>query len=161
MEGFHIKMSFHEMRQNDIIEKLVSQYEYPTDMIIQYKDTREYRTCVRRLFGMSSAKYPEIHPDVDDESKDELEFDEDATSIAMEYVYSKTKDDPIFQQLYSLAAARMFSLDHQIGMSVLFSYDYLEIYHYCLVSFFSGDVDEYNTDFSKNRGVVELMRRLS
>jgi hypothetical protein len=154
-------MSHYEMTQNANIANLLSQYEYPTDMIIQYQDTREYRNCLRRLFGMSSTKYPDIHPDVDDESKDELEFDEDASSIAMEYVYSKTKDHPIFQQLYSFAAARILSLDHQIGMSVLFSYDYLEIYHYCLVSFFSGDVDEYNTDFSKNRGVVELMRRLS
>lgn len=154
-------MSHYETTQNAIIANVVSQYEYPTDMIIQYQDTREYRNCLRCLFGMSSAKYPDIHPDVDDESKDELEFDEDATAIAMEYVYSKTKDEPIFQQLYSLAAARMLSFDHEIGMSVLFSYDYLEIFHYCLVSFFGGDVDEYNTDFSKNKGVVELIRILS
>ena len=29
----------------------------------------------------------------------------------------------------------MFSLDENIGLAVLFSYDYLEWFHLCLVSF--------------------------
>jgi hypothetical protein len=111
---------------------------------------------------MSDSKYPVLEEDIDPVSKDELEYDEEAANQAMDHVFQTTKNNPIFKELYLLAAARMFSTDPEIGLSVLFSYDYLEIFHYCLVSFYDIPVlkDRIIPFDDKNRGVVELKRRL-
>jgi hypothetical protein len=73
--------------------------------------------------------------DLDDETKDELLFDEGAMNRTMDYIYDKTKQNECFKEFYVLAAARMFSQDDQIGLAVLFSYDYFALFHACLVEF--------------------------
>ena len=110
-----------------------------------YKSTAEYRQCLRSFFEMrpdavsittldetseqtSTRSDEPIHMDVDDETRDEWTYDEDATKIAMDRIYDKTKSDPLFQELYDLAAARMFSTDREIGLAILCSYDCLFLF---------------------------------
>ena len=141
---------------------MTTPFRYPVDLIIRYNNTIEYRHSLRLIFSMSSSKFPVLDDDIDPVSRDELEYDEEAAKQARDYVFRTTKKNPIFNELYLLAAARMFSTDPEIGLSVLFSYDYLEIFHYCLVSFYDVSVlPDRNIPFDEtNRGVVELKRRL-
>jgi hypothetical protein len=99
---------------------------------------------------MDSVNYPEIvnQPDIDDESKDEYEYDEKATCEALEWIERNTKNSPVFQELYLLAAARMFSIDADIGITILLSYDYLFYFHPILSEFIQQDgyVDKIKVD---------------
>jgi len=117
----------------------MNKYKYPTDIDISYNNTHEYRECLRTLFQMNTVKQlPAINEDevLDDETLDELNYDNDASTVALNYIYKKTKDNPIFRELYSAAAAKMFSIDHETGMAIMMSYDHLMRFHKCLVCFF-------------------------
>ena len=113
-------------------------YSYPTDLTISYTNDIEYRKIIRQVFQMKSDSYPDIvHSDIDEVSRDELEYDDMAASAAMEYVFNKTRRVPPFIAIYEQAASFMFSTDINIGMAVLFSYDYLLLFHNCLRDFFT------------------------
>lgn len=114
---------------------------YPIDLLIEYVDTKGYRSCLRNLFQMNPDKYSihasdkyDVH-NMDEESLDELSYDETAASGILDFVYEKTRNNSLFQKIYELAAGLMFSTDMEIGVSVLFSYDYLADFHKCLVAF--------------------------
>lgn len=114
---------------------------YPIDLKIQYKNTSEYRICLRNLFQMNPENFIinttqeyDING-MDDESRDELSYDETAASGIMDYIFEKTRDNPLFMMLYEQSAALMFSTDKEIGLSVLLSYDYMADFHNCLVLF--------------------------
>jgi hypothetical protein len=110
---------------------------YPCDMGVEYNGDFEYRATLRNLFVMNSDKFPEItNPDIDTVTRDEVEYDDETTSQFMDFVYSNTKTDPVFIELYTKAASFMFSEDPEIGLAVLFSYDYLTLFHPCLSHFF-------------------------
>jgi len=112
-----------------------------------YDNNKTYRAILRHLFYIDSAEvlaelsetYADI-TDLDEETIDELTIDMAKIESAMEVLYEETKDDPLFRNLYDLAAARMFSVDRKIGQSVLFSYDYLYLFHSLLyLRFFEPD----------------------
>jgi hypothetical protein len=114
-------------------------YSYPTDLTISYTNDEEYRKTIRQVFQMKSDSYPDIvHSDIDAVSRDELEYDENSAYSAMEYVMENTSNNPLFHVLYEQAASFMFSTDINIGMAVLFSYDYLLLFHECLRDFFTS-----------------------
>lgn len=119
---------------------------YPVDLKMEYLDTAGYRSCLRQLFKMNPNNYvinTNNEYDVnsmDDESIDELSYDETAASGILDYVYEKTRDNTLFQKLYQLSAGLMLSTDMEIGVSVLFSYDYLADFHNCLVAFMKDSV---------------------
>ena len=114
-------------------------YSYPTDLIISYTNDIEYRKTIRQVFQMKSDSYPDIvHSDIDEVSRDELEYDDIAASAAMAYVFDKTRRVPPFIAIYEQAASFMFSTDINIWMAVLFSYDYLLLFHNCLRDFFTS-----------------------
>jgi len=114
-------------------------FVYPTDLTISYTNDEEYRKTIRQLFQMKSESYPEIvHSDIDPVSRDELEYDNDSANLAMDYVFAKTRRVPPFIAIYEQAASFMFSTDINIGMAVLFSYDYLLLFHNCLRDFFTS-----------------------
>jgi hypothetical protein len=96
-----------------------------------YNDTNEYRNEMRRIFCMDSSNYPDIDASIDSESKDELEYDEKTMSVALDRIYVNTKDHPIFKEIFEKAAACMFSTDPEIGLAVLCSYDYLDVFIPC------------------------------
>jgi len=112
---------------------------------IQYSNNAEYREVLRTLFQMSKQPMDEKTKDeetkdnetkddesIDNETKDELDYDETASSKFLNSVYEKTKNKKEFQKLFDLAAACMFSTDREIGLAVLFSYDYLALFYQVL-----------------------------
>lgn len=106
--------------------------QYKFEKEVSYSSTREYRQCMRELFSMNSVK---ITDDIDEETKDEMDYDDSTMSLAMSKLFDYTKDTTCFQELYDLAAALMISVDREIGQAVLLSYDYLSLFHSCLASF--------------------------
>jgi len=93
--------------------------------IISYANNKEYRAALRIFFNMNC-----IHPteEMDDETYDELLYDSAASREGMDSIYNKTKDHPLFQQLYDLAASRMFSEDREVGLCILCCYDILPFF---------------------------------
>jgi hypothetical protein len=116
---------------------------YNINKDVYYTNNKEYRQCMRELFNMKCV----IHPDMegmDEETIDELTYDEQTMSVIMDEIYNATKNNDIFNELYDLAAATMFSTDRTIGQAVLLSYDYLCFFHNCLGSFLKGNFDNKN-----------------
>lgn len=116
---------------------------YNLNKDVYYTNNKEYRQCLRELFYMNCVSSDDLN-DIDEETKDELLYDEENTSIVMDELYNATKNSEIFNELYDLAAATMFSTDRTIGQAVLLSYDYLCYFHNCLASFLKGDFDNKN-----------------
>lgn len=111
---------------------------YNINISVCYDNNTSYRECLRKVCYMdiSNLNIPfDQMEDLDDETKDELLFDEGAMNQTMDYVYDKTKQNECFKEFYVLGAAKMFSQDEQIGLAVLFSYDYFALFHACLVEF--------------------------
>jgi hypothetical protein len=123
----------------------LSPYQWKLELP-SYTNNEEYRKTLRLLFRMNNAQYEEkiqelhdhLGDDLDSETKDENEFDEISTSAAMDYIFEKTKDVGIFKIIYQMAAAKMMSEDHQIGLAVCFSYDYLGTFHECIKEFMTN-----------------------
>lgn len=116
---------------------------------MNYSNNRDYRECLRRAFYMTCdlEHLMEENPDYDDETLDEQLYEADQTQRALDYVYEKTKNSPIFQKMYSHAAAKMFSMVPDLGVAVLFSYDFFTHFHRCLVQFLNdGVLDEDDDD---------------
>ena len=112
--------------------------------LYKYTNNTEYRQCIRQFFQMDSQQYPEtIHqiPDLDDETRDEISYDEAAASKKMDYILILTSNIPIFQNMYNLAAGKMFSVDPEIGLAVLLSYDYFQLFNDCFVEFLKENPD--------------------
>ena len=127
-----------------------------------YSNNLEYRQCLREEFSMDtnaySEKIDELHErlgdDLDKETKDENEFDDNAASNAMDYVFSQTKEEPLFQKIYQIAAAKMISTDLQTGLAICFSYDYLGVFHKCLYQYLQNP-----TEFTKESSCFQSMMK--
>lgn len=118
----------------------------PKNEILSYNSTSEYRELFRQIVEMEKKidAYPSIKEhgatlddfsQLDEETQDEMFYDSDAAATFIGYVYSLTRDHFDFQDLYELAAAKMISTDHEIGVSVLCSYDYLKYFYPCLCAY--------------------------
>jgi hypothetical protein len=127
---------------------------YRTDPNIQYSNDFEYRDALRKILCMKSIE--EIDQDIDEVTRDEQDYDMDAATKSLDYVYDNTCKNPLFQELYDSAASKMISMDRSIGLSVLFSYDYMGLFHYCLCSYF----DEPASFDEKNEAYVALKKKL-
>ena len=123
---------------------------------IKYSNNTEYRACIRRIFDFTKdakSYYADLTENdfdnnLDEESKDEMEFDTVNMQHGLDFILNNTvKDnDSYWEDVYLLAAATMFSTDITIGQAVLCSYDYFAIYYTCLWHFFidkSVPVPEY------------------
>jgi len=95
-----------------------------------YSNTEEYRAFVRNLVHMDPSTHFEELEDPDPETADEFHYDESSMSRYLDLVYAQTKENALFQDLYLAAAALMISNDPEIGLAVLFSYDYLATFHF-------------------------------
>jgi hypothetical protein len=118
-----------------------------SNLLIEYKDNREYRKILRKLFKMDCSNIAENLENyvIDEESYDEFMFEPECITKTMDVIYEKTKNLILFQVLYDLAAAKMFSIDPSVGLCILFSYDYLYLFHACLCIFYFQ-----NEDFNEN-----------
>jgi hypothetical protein len=75
---------------------------------------------------------------------------------SMDFVYEKTFESALFQELYDIAASKMISMDRSIGLAVLFSYDYMALFHRCLCCYFTKHEDFTETHDS----YVSLKKKL-
>jgi len=121
---------------------------YNFDMEVVYHDNLSYRNMLRKLFYMK-IHYNPAFDEIDEETRDELTYDDDSISAGMDKLYYFTKDDELFNELYDLAAGRMLSTDKYIGQAVLLSYDYLFLFHQCLGSFVKGVFNKDNEYYNK------------
>ena len=100
---------------------------------ISYSNDAEYRATIRTIFSMSTAKsLLSVVDDVDPVSLDENLYDTAAATKTLDRIYAETRSNPVFRRIYKHAAGFMFSEDEEIGLAVLFSYDYLGVFYPCL-----------------------------
>ena len=106
-----------------------------------YANDVEYRRFFREITCMRSGVYyadetvvnlnEGVPEDVDADTLDEYLYDENAVSGFLDEVFNNTKDHPLFDNLYELAAAKMISQQRDIGLTVLLTYDYLDAFWKC------------------------------
>ena len=92
-----------------------------------YSNNHEYRVALRTYFKMDLSSLAEQYADLKDsdpESYDEMLYDDDAMKLGMDAILDKTKENPLFTDLYVLAAGRFLTTDIETGLCVLLSYDY-------------------------------------
>jgi len=135
---------------------ITKHYVYPTKLKLFYNTNATYRNCLRTLFKMNSNNFPKFDVDLDDETRDENEYDMDSAAIAMNTVLGDITKNSLFLYVLDKAAARMFSTDREIGLAILFSYDYLDVFHNCLVYFYTNENEFTDTTDC----YVELKKRL-
>lgn len=126
------------------------------NMRIQYSNTTEYRQLLRDLFSMDKQNYPahSLDPDIDVESKDELEYDEEAAKSFMDSVFNKTKNVSLFRDIYLRGASFMLSQDMNIGIAIMFSYDYLDSFIPCYMDFCKNP-----DNFNKQNASYQILHR--
>lgn len=83
---------------------------------ISYNDDDAYQQAICNLFSMEK-------------------YNDDIIVKILDRLYFDTKDHPLFQVVYNQAASFMLSENQEIGLSVLFSYDNLPLFHNMLVAF--------------------------
>jgi len=107
---------------------------------IHYSTNLEYRNHIRNIFYMKidPDKIEKLRKDgIDEESIDEMIYDDNTISKTMDIIYENTYTIHMFIDLYREAAAKMLSTSMEIGIVVLFSYDFFKLFHECLVDYFS------------------------
>jgi hypothetical protein len=138
---------------------------YPKHLVLPpYTTNTGYRQCLRQIFQMNKDNYPEsikqleeeLGDDFDKETRDEIEYDEDSAGLMMQFIRNQTKHLPIFQRLYELAAARFLSRDHEIGVAILYAYEYLPSFHKC-VCIFLNNPDELTENTAAYKDLVGLL----
>lgn len=104
-------------------------------------DSATYRQVLRTYFKMDTKELEITYAhlkDTDPESYDELIYDEEAMNCGLNVIYSETKDDERFCELYRLAAGKFLTEDLEIGLCVLFTYDYFADF----IEFYENRTDE-------------------
>jgi hypothetical protein len=113
---------------------------YPVDMQIQYGTNEEYRVCFRQLCKMRPMILDMSLVELDEETMDEQDFDMEAASKTVDLIWEQTKSHVLFAKLYEKAAAIMISEDREIGLAIMVSYDYLDVFHPCFCEFMRDPV---------------------
>jgi hypothetical protein len=124
-----------------------------------YSNNKEYRYAIRKFFNMNIDKIKvEIKQYAyDEETEDELLFDETAMSTGMTNILKKTIGNSLFDELYSLAAAQMISLDKETGLCILLSYDYF----YDFSNVWNAYLENPNEFSEKNAFFILLKNRFN
>lgn len=114
---------------------------YPINETVKYNDDKEYRACIRRIFCMvCKSIIPEkTAKDWDETTLDEYDHDQETMAKFLDRIYENTIQIDILQDLYKVAAGFMLSEDPSIGLAILFSYDYFELFHCVLCDFFKNN----------------------
>ena len=116
---------------------------------LSYTNDTEYRNSIRNVFQMDTTQicpYADLTAEeidmsqIDDVSKDEMQYDMKSMDIRLSELFELTKEIPLFQDLYTRAAARMFSEDRLIGQVVLCAYDNFALYYSVIWFFLHGGV---------------------
>jgi hypothetical protein len=104
---------------------------------------------------MKNVENPDYSQDIDDITKDELNYDEESISRTMDVLFEMTKENSQFRELYELAAGKMLSTDRLTGQAILFSYDYLADFHHCIVAYLENPME-----WNENIHYIKLKSRL-
>jgi len=138
---------------------------YNYSIPIQYSDNTEYRECFRQVFSINTEKIlthlKSIYSDFDtfeDETKDELMFDENQVNDVMCHIMDNTADYAPFREIYKKAAALMISQDLDIGLSILLSYDYFQEFHAVLAEWFCRPDDMDPAVFAETSEAFQKLR---
>lgn len=100
---------------------------------LSYENDDEYRAAVKLIFMLCDT----------DSTGDEI--DEAAMTKSLDYVWKNTRANPLFMELYTLAAAQMMTEDATIGLAIMFSYDYLKEFYILFSRFLSSPDDSCET----------------
>ena len=120
---------------------------YNLDYVVSYQTNEEYRDCLRNVFFMKDVD-SDCNDLADDETRDEMNYDEETLSVGMDLILEKTLGIPAFDELYLLGAAKMISESKDIGMVILMSYDFFPWFHLCLGHFLrTGDLSTTDSVF--------------
>lgn len=141
------------MDNSYVIPDLDIKKYYNTDYkTIDYNNNREYRECLRRVFYMTCNldNLIQENPDYDDETLDEELYENENTITAIDNIFERTKDNCVFQKMYLHAAGKLISERMDLGMVVLFSYDFFENFHSCLVKFLNDGILHENDENVQN-----------
>ena len=111
---------------------------------IEYLNDEEYRICIAQIFGIP--KELETLDDCFEELSFEPIFDD---------IYERTKDEPFFKKIYAIAAGFMLSEDPNVGMCVLFAYDYAKAFYDVLCDYLNGATS--NTNKEENKATLEKL----
>lgn len=109
---------------------------YNINYDVQYNDNQKFRQDLRNVFSMNCIEDENNHL-MDDETRDELLYDDKQVSQSLTFILQQTDKLPLFIDLYQITAARVFSTDLGIGLSILFSYDNFYLFHLLLRDFFN------------------------
>ena len=88
---------------------------------ISYDSDDEYRETIQTLFNF-------VNIDAD-------EADDAQIAKVLDWIYFKTKDHALFKTVYIKAASFMISENPETGLTILFAYDYLPLFHQMLLAF--------------------------
>ena len=122
---------------------------------MKYTNNKEYRDIFRQLFYQSKSKEVSAD-DSDEEFYDENDYNSENMNNALDILFDATKNHLLFQELYNLASAIMFSTNQHIGQAVLLSYDNLPLFHKCLVSYLKNP----NSFDENNEYYISLKKKL-
>lgn len=124
-----------------------------------FSNNEGYRASLRSFFNMNveSIESELKKESYDEETHDELLFDQAAVNKGMSDILNKTAGNPLFDELYSLAAAKMFSTDRETGLCILLSYDFFYDFH-VLWQMFSNEPNDVS---HTTECYVLLLNRLS
>ena len=132
-----------------------------------YSNDIEYRQYFRKVTGMREDVFHHepghinlnegIPECMDEITLDEYMYDEESVSNALAQIYRATKDNPRFQHLYDLAAAQMISMDREIGLTVLMTYDYLWRFIACVDAHMEGR--EFDESYNQLINVLQPQKR--
>jgi len=123
---------------------------------VHYQSNEQYRSTLRRIFYMDVSLCALNMESIDEETRDELNYDESTVSKTMEELFDATKNNDQFNYLYDIAASKMLSTNREIGQAVLFSYDYLPLFHKCLACFIRNPSEFTET----NENYVALCKKI-
>lgn len=130
-----------------------------------YSNNTEYRKVMRDIFQMdldktapySDLSMNEISTEIDEESKDEMQYDMKQMDEHLTELYEITKSEPKISQLYKKAAAQMLSEDPLIGQVVLCSYHYFNLYFSCMWFYLHGGRTSL-TESVEYKRLVEILK---
>ena len=120
-----------------------------------YSNNSEYRDIFRKYFNMDVSELEEEFAylkESDPDSYDELLYDEHAVKLGLNTILDKTRENPLFIELYTLAAGRFITDEIETGLCVLLTYDY-----------FADFIKVYETEDLKDttESYIALKNRLS
>jgi hypothetical protein len=111
-----------------------------------YETNAEYRAAVRKYFHIVVDEANPAFSTMDEESRDELLFDQVQGGHALDEIWCKTKDDARWKRIYERAAARMLSMDLQTGLALLTCYDHFWLFTFVYDEYCENPTDDYTNE---------------